>query len=88
MKDKLNRLFLYGAMGLIAGFLLQDVCPLNKKVWSPTFVLVTCGLAAMLQSVLIYFIDMKAVGYRGDEEISEDLDFCHIWCKSVVLLCT
>ena len=59
MKDKLNRLFLYGAMGLIAGFLLQDVCPLNKKVWSPTFVLVTCGLAAMLQSVLIYFIDMK-----------------------------
>ena len=58
MKDKLNRLFLYGAMGLIAGFLLQDVCPLNKKVWSPTFVLVTCGFSALLLSILLWYIDV------------------------------
>ena len=58
MKDKLNRLFLYGAMGLIAGFLLQDVCPLNKKVWSPTFVLVTCGFSVLLLSILLWYIDV------------------------------
>ena len=58
MKDKLNRLFLYGSIGLIAGFLLQDLCPLNKKVWSPTFVLVTCGLSALLLSILLWYIDV------------------------------
>ena len=45
-------------MGLIAGFLLQDVCPLNKKVWSPTFVLVTCGFSALLLSILLWYIDV------------------------------
>lgn len=58
MKDKLNALFLYGAIGLIAGFLLQDICPLNKKVWSPTFVLVTCGFSALLMSILLWYIDV------------------------------
>lgn len=58
MKDKLNRLFLYGSICLIAGFLLQDICPLNKKVWSPTFVLVTCGFSALILAILIRYIDV------------------------------
>ena len=81
MKDKLNRLFLYGAMGLIAGFLLQDVCPLNKK---GVVAYICVGYLRFFCSSFVY----SAVVYRCDEEISEDLDFCHIWCKSVVLLCT
>ena len=32
------------------GYLLADVLPLNKRIWSPTFVLVTCGAASMSQS--------------------------------------
>ena len=44
---------------MACGFVLTVALPLNKRILSPTFVLVTCGLAAMLQSVLIYFIDMK-----------------------------
>lgn len=59
MRDKLNRLFLYAAICLLLGFLLQDVCPLNKKVWSPTFVLVTCGFSALLLSVLLWYIDVR-----------------------------
>lgn len=58
MKDKLNRLFLYGAILLITGFLLQDLCPLNKKVWSPTFVMVTCGFSALLLGVLSWYTDV------------------------------
>ena len=58
MKDKLNRLFLYGAILLITGFLLQDLCPLNKKVWSPTFVIVTCGFSALLLGVLSWYTDV------------------------------
>lgn len=58
LKNKLNRLFLYGSICLITGFLLQDICPLNKKVWSPTFVLVTSGFSALILSILIRYIDV------------------------------
>jgi len=58
MKDKLNHLFLYGALLLMTGFLLQDLCPLNKKVWSPTFVMVTCGFSSLLLGVLLWYTDV------------------------------
>ena len=34
-------------------------CPLNKKVWSPTFVLVTCGFASLLLVFLTWLIDIR-----------------------------
>ena len=42
-----------------AGFLLSYGCPINKKIWSPTFVLATCGLASALLALLIWIIDIK-----------------------------
>jgi len=59
MKDKINKLFLYGSMLLIAGLVLQYGCSINKKVWSPTFVMVTCGFGALLLAILIWYIDEK-----------------------------
>ncbi len=53
------RLFVAGFMLMGIGFLLTEALPLNKRIWSPTFVGVTCGLAAMLQATLLYFIDLK-----------------------------
>ena len=41
------------------GFLLSYGCPINKKIWSPTFVLATCGLASTLLALLIWIIDIK-----------------------------
>lgn len=57
MSVRLNKLFVAGSMCLLAGLLLQYVCPINKKVWSPTFVLTTCGLAALVLSLLLWHID-------------------------------
>lgn len=65
MNDKLLRLFLYGSIGVIAGFLLQDACPLNKKVWSPTFVLLTCGFASLALAILMWLIDVKKKNRRA-----------------------
>jgi len=45
------------------GFLLSYGCPINKKVWSPTFVITTCGLASSFLALLIWIIDIK--GYQG-----------------------
>lgn len=61
------RMAVYGAMLLALGLLLTIWLPLNKKIWSPSFVLVTCGAAALLLSVLSLFLDgkRKGTGNRG-----------------------
>lgn len=56
---KLNRILLAGAAMTLAGFLLSYGCPLNKKVWSPTFVLVSCGMASLVLGILYWLIDIK-----------------------------
>ena len=50
-ENKVLRLFLTGFILISIGYLLADALPLNKRIWSPTFVLVTCGAASVLQSV-------------------------------------
>ena len=62
IREKLERLFLIGTILTFAGFLLSYGCPLNKKIWSPTFVLVTCGLGSSLLALLVWIIDIK--GYK------------------------
>ena len=57
--DKLLRLFLIGTVLTFSGFLLNYGCPINKKVWSPSFVLTTCGLASSFLALLIWIIDVK-----------------------------
>ena len=60
--SKVVPLFVVGTILIFSGFLLSYGCPLNKKVWSPTYVLATCGLASTLLALLIWLIDVK--GYR------------------------
>lgn len=59
IERKVVLLFLTGFMLMSIGFLFADLLPLNKRIWSPTFVLVTCGLASMLLATLMYFIDIR-----------------------------
>lgn len=59
VEKKVLQLFLTGFILMSIGFLLADALPLNKRIWSPTFVLVTCGLASMLLAALMYFIDIR-----------------------------
>jgi predicted acyltransferase len=57
--ERIQRLFIIGAIMTFAGFLLSYGCPINKKIWSPAFVLATCGLASTLLALLIWIIDIK-----------------------------
>ena len=59
LSPMLVKLFLIGTILTFTGFLLSYGCPINKKVWSPTFVLTTCGLASSLLALLIWIIDVK-----------------------------
>lgn len=59
---RINKLFILGTILTFSGFLLDFGMPINKKIWSPTFVLTTCGLAASFLGLLIWIIDIK--GYK------------------------
>ena len=57
--SKITRLLLFGACILMIGFLFSYACPINKKIWSPSFAMVTCGFGSLLLAVLIWLIDIK-----------------------------
>ncbi|MGM5631553.1 heparan-alpha-glucosaminide N-acetyltransferase domain-containing protein [Apibacter raozihei] len=64
-KDNYSRivnLFIVGTLLTFTGFLLSYGCPINKKIWSPTFVLVSCGMASSFLALLIWIIDIH--GYH------------------------
>ena len=55
---RVEKLLICGTILAFSGLLLQYGCPINKKIWSPTFVLVTTGFAAQLLGLLIWIIDI------------------------------
>ncbi|SFE26850.1 acyltransferase family protein [Thermophagus xiamenensis] len=57
-----GQLALYGLIVAIAGRLWGLVFPINKPLWTGSYVLYTAGLAAMAFALLIFIIDIK--GYK------------------------
>lgn len=56
--QKVNRLYIFGTIILLGGFLLDYAFPINKSLWSASYVLVTSGLAAMILALLMWIIDI------------------------------
>ena len=67
LKKRIIKMLTNGALFTIAGFVLAIWLPLNKRIWSPSFVLVTCGLA-MLLLALIILLEQKTPLLRKDEQ--------------------
>lgn len=59
---RIKNLYIVGSILMIVGWLASYGLPINKNIWSPTFVLVTCGMASTLFALLIWIIDVK--GYK------------------------
>lgn len=57
--DRVRNLLLYGSLMMMAAWLLSYLMPLNKSLWSPTYTLMTCGMAAVLLGILVWVIDIK-----------------------------
>lgn len=70
LEKRILKLFATGFLLMAAGFLLTEALPLNKRIWSPSFVLVTCGLAAQLLATLVYFVDFKQTESRKCSRLS------------------
>ena len=61
--ERVTKMLLWGSVMLLAGWLLQYGIPCGKKMWSSTFVMITCGMAMCIQAMLIHFVDIK--GKKG-----------------------
>ena len=59
IEQKVIALFVVGTVLVIGGYLLSYGLPLNKRIWSPSYVMMTCGLASLLQAFLMYVIDIQ-----------------------------
>ena len=61
--ERVTTMLLWGSLLVLAGWLLQYGIPCGKKMWSSTFVMITCGMAMCIQAMLIHFVDIK--GKKG-----------------------
>jgi len=57
--EGLTKLLLCGAGCLFAAYVLNFFFPVNKKLWTDSFVFITVGLDLILLSFLIYIIDFR-----------------------------
>lgn len=53
------KLTVFSALSLLSGWVLSIWIPLNKPLWSVSYVLVTAGWAMLVLAVLAYIIDVK-----------------------------
>ena len=60
-EDKVMKFMIAGGILVIIGYLVSFGLPLNKRIWSPSYVCMTCGLAAICQGLLMYYIDIRGV---------------------------
>ncbi len=58
--QKFKTLLVAGAAGLVLGWLLgQSVCPIVKRIWTPTWAVFSTGWACLFLAAFFYVIDIK-----------------------------
>ena len=56
-------LFYAGGMILLLGWVWSHIFPINKSLWTSSYVLLSAGLACLVLSAIIWLVDIE--GYRG-----------------------
>lgn len=62
-KRDVKRLALAGAIGLIAGLAWDRLFPINKNLWTSSYVVFTAGFACVVLAACIWIIDVR--GWKG-----------------------
>jgi predicted acyltransferase len=52
-------LLLYGAGGVVIGIIWGQFFPINKPLWTSSYVIYSAGLACIIMAILIWIIDLK-----------------------------
>lgn len=61
LRRRVILLLTVGGALIAAGLIVAFFMPLNKRVWSPSYTLLTCGLASAMLSLLIWLLDMRHI---------------------------
>lgn len=61
--EMLSSLFVIGCMLVFTGLCWDLVFPINKKIWTSSYVLYTTGLAVNILCIMIYMIEFRS--YKG-----------------------
>ncbi len=59
LSQQVKQLLLIGIIAVIAGQLLHHWLPINKALWTPTFVILSSGLACLVMALCVYLLDIK-----------------------------
>ncbi|MCO4820488.1 MAG: DUF1624 domain-containing protein [Flavobacteriaceae bacterium] len=59
----LNTLFLWAIGFLVTGYVMHLVFPINKAIWSSSFVLTTCGWGTLILGLIYYITDVKHIKF-------------------------
>ena len=59
LKDKIIKLFYWGAIVLIIGSFWDYIFPINKHIWTSSYVLYSSGLAMIILAMSMWIIDEK-----------------------------
>ncbi|MCU1347523.1 MAG: hypothetical protein JWO56_553 [Acidobacteria bacterium] len=61
--ERIAGLFAAGALGMFAGLLWGWVFPINKNLWTSSYVVFTAGFACVVLATCLWLIDLQ--GFRG-----------------------
>jgi predicted acyltransferase len=61
LASKLSGLFAVGALGIVVGLMWNWVFPINKNLWTSSFVVFTAGVAAVTLATCMWIIDVRGV---------------------------
>jgi len=59
---KLRKLFIFGFAGIVIGLVWNFVFPINKHLWSSSFIMLTSGMAFVMLALFYWVIDLQ--GYH------------------------
>ena len=59
IEERLNALFAAGAIGMMAGLMWNWAFPINKGIWTSSYVVFTAGMASVALATIIWLVDMK-----------------------------
>ncbi len=57
--DRLNGLFAVGALGMMAGLVWNWVFPINKSIWTSSYVVFSAGMACVSLATIMWIVDVQ-----------------------------
>jgi predicted acyltransferase len=61
IEERLNGIFVVGAIAMVVGMMWNWSFPINKSLWTSSYVMFTGGMAAIALAASVWIIDVKGV---------------------------